>query len=405
MRKDRLVFATKEAMLTWLATLADKADIYAPRQEGKATLFRPCSKASLQEADAETLLARATVAPKNLVFPQAETLLTYHKGKPEDQNPASLALSTPLETTDKPRILFGARPCDVKGFVVLDRPFLEGPFKDPYYAKLRNSLAIITQTCPSAFSTCFCNWTGGSPTSEEGSDILFTSIENGFVFSPITEKGLSLLENAGFSPATEAQISACDNAQARAAETLPPPSTLTRVPEAIASRFADTTFWEEQTVKCLSCGACTYLCPTCQCFTISDEGSSQDGKRLRSWDTCMSPLFTREASGHNPRPDKAARMRNRISHKFSYYPTNYPSDPSAEEPLFSCVGCGRCIRSCPVSLDIRSVVAQAVNGATLSTAPTTQAAAPSPSSSAAQPTPADDNQNTSSKKSNNKGKK
>lgn len=79
-------------------------------------------------------------------------------------------------------------------------------------------------------------------------------------------------------------------------------------------------FWAEQTAKCLSCGACTYMCPTCQCFNISDEGDPLEGRRLRSWDNCMSPLFTREASGHNPRTAKALRMRNRVSHKYWYAP-------------------------------------------------------------------------------------
>lgn len=113
-------------------------------------------------------------------------------------------------------------------------------------------------------------------------------------------------------------------------------------------RFTDTEFWIKQTAKCLSCGACTYLCPTCQCFTITDEGSPLEGRRLRSWDSCMSPQFTLETSGHNPRAEKFKRMRNRISHKFSYYPQSY-------DGAYSCVGCGRCVISCPVSLDIRRV--------------------------------------------------
>ncbi len=416
MSKNGLVFATKEALIAWLATLAEKADIFAPKREGKATLFRPYTKAALQEAQAENLLDRATVAPKALVLPQAETLLTYHKGKPEGENPASLTLATPLENAKpaKPCILFGARPCDVKGFVVLDRPYMQGPYKDPYYCKHRQNLACITQACPEAFSTCFCNWTYGSPSSEEGSDILFTAIntgaDNGFVLTAITEKGLELLSQGAFPQATEAQIEACTQAHTKAAESLPSPSTLARVPEAVASRFADTAFWEAQTVKCLSCGACTYLCPTCQCFSITDEGTSQDGKRLRSWDSCMSSLFTREASGHNPRPDKAARMRNRISHKFSYYPDTYPQ----AEPAYSCVGCGRCVRSCPVNLDIREVVAQAVLGAALQATPSIPSAQPgqpaqppqSGQSTQAPPSPSSaDHASASKKHANTKGKK
>ena len=121
----------------------------------------------------------------------------------------------------------------------------------------------------------------------------------------------------------------------------------------LEARFNDMDFWTAQTDKCLSCGACTYMCPTCQCFTITDEGDSLGGRRLRSWDNCMSPLFTREASGHNPRAAKAARMRNRVSHKYWYA-------PGYSEGRVACTGCGRCVRQCPASLDIREIVLKAI---------------------------------------------
>ena len=157
-------------------------------------------------------------------------------------------------------------------------------------------------------------------------------------------------------PLAEESISeAVEAAHAAAAEALPADSTLDHVQEKVAARFTDTAFWDKETVKCLSCGCCTYICPTCQCFTITDEGSQLDGRRIRSWDSCMTPLFTMETSGHNPRPTKANRMRNRVSHKFSFYPERYNG-------YFSCVGCGRCVVSCPVSLDIRHMVCAAVEG-------------------------------------------
>jgi ferredoxin len=87
---------------------------------------------------------------------------------------------------------------------------------------------------------------------------------------------------------------------------------------------------------------------------MTDEQSGLQGKRLRTWDTCMSFEFTLEGSGHNPRPTKAHRLRNRMGHKFAYY-------PELHEGLIACCGCGRCIKSCPVSLDIRAVVQAAQN--------------------------------------------
>ena len=197
---------------------------------------------------------------------------------------------------------------------------------------------------------------GSHPSDKEGSDILFTAVEGGFVLEVVTEKGQALVEGAGFVDAADKAAEA-EAAHAAAAASLNPAPELTHVMEKVASRFTDKAFWDKETVKCLSCGACTYLCPTCQCFTITDEGSQLDGRRLRSWDSCMTPLFTLETSGHNPRPSKADRMRNRVSHKFSFYPERY-------DGFFSCVGCGRCVVSCPVSLDIRHMVQAAVEGAT-----------------------------------------
>jgi len=100
--------------------------------------------------------------------------------------------------------------------------------------------------------------------------------------------------------------------------------------------------------KCLACGTCTWMCPTCHCFDISDEVKGNDGVRIRSWDSCMFPLFTKETSGHNPRTSQKERWRQRVMHKFKYYVDNFNA--------IACVGCGRCVMSCPVNLDIRKVV-------------------------------------------------
>lgn len=176
-------------------------------------------------------------------------------------------------------------------------------------------------------------------------------MDGGFVLESVTEKGASLLAGSGFASGEDRKEEA-EAAHKKAEASLGAPSNLKNIPARVAARFRDDAFWIKETEKCLSCGACTYLCPTCQCFTITDEGSQLDGRRIRSWDSCMSPLFTLETSGHNPRAEKFKRMRNRISHKFSYYPQSYDGE-------YSCVGCGRCVVSCPISLDIRQVVKHA----------------------------------------------
>jgi sulfhydrogenase subunit beta (sulfur reductase) len=99
---------------------------------------------------------------------------------------------------------------------------------------------------------------------------------------------------------------------------------------------------------CINCGTCTFLCPTCWCFDIQDEVHRSDGDRIRNWDSCMFPLFTLHASGHNPRSEKVQRVRQRFMHKLKYYVDKYDNG-------VACVGCGRCVKHCPVNIDIREV--------------------------------------------------
>jgi len=109
-------------------------------------------------------------------------------------------------------------------------------------------------------------------------------------------------------------------------------------------------FWDKVSRKCITCGACTYLCPTCYCFDIQDTGKEGKYTRLRVWDSCMYTVYTLEASGHNPRKEKEKRMRQRVMHKFNYYPFLYQE--------YGCVGCGRCIKYCPVNVDIREIISK-----------------------------------------------
>ena len=116
--------------------------------------------------------------------------------------------------------------------------------------------------------------------------------------------------------------------------------------------FDNVDFWTKMSSACLSCGVCTFVCPTCYCFDICDETTFGQGTRRRLWDACMFTDFTLEASGHNPRPQVYQRLRQKICHKYSYSIRKYG--------VISCVGCGRCTRSCPVNIDIFTFVDEAM---------------------------------------------
>ncbi len=347
------LFATPSALLAWLKDLTSEFRVLAPRQQGTVSLFKAVSGEELGNVqDVNSLLMRTSMSAKEAVIPKCETLF-YIKG---EKDPADLSkINQEVVAADEsvPTIVFGGRPCDAQGFLWLDEPYLNGPFVDPYYKAHREKLIIITQACSNALSTCFCNWVGSNPADDKGSDILFTPIDGGFVVVGVSEKGKAMLEKSNFSIAADDQNNAVAKVHEQAKSELPEDSTIEDIPQKVYARFNDVAFWESEIEKCLSCGACTFLCPTCQCFTITDEGNQLNGKRMRSWDGCMANHFTLEASGHNPRSTRGLRYRNRLGHKFSY---------ARKQKSYSCVGCGRCVRSCPAHLDIRTVLRNACQG-------------------------------------------
>ena len=334
----------------WLDRLAKEQQIFTPRREGGAVVYRQYE----QGGDVELGL-RPTESAKHIVFPRSEELFTFER-QPVADTGSGLVLK---EAADPgPTVIFGALPCDARGFLAFDPVYngsgTGGQAKDTYYLKRRSQTTIIAKACKDALSTCFCNWVNGSTHSTDAADVLITPINDGYFVEAITEKGQAIVTGLA---AASAENEEAARAVHKTADAMLPsvPDGLNKVRPALRARFDDAAFWLQQSARCLSCGACSYLCPTCYCFNITDQSNGISGVRLRSWDNCMSALFTLEASGHNPRNGKATRLKNRMGHKFSYY-------PGLHEENFSCVGCGRCIKSCPSGVDIRAIVLASVDG-------------------------------------------
>ena len=296
------------------------------------------------EAGSIRLDAAGPAGPvKSLFLPQREVLLSY-------QGDRLRAVHEPRERL----VLFGVRPCDARALADLDRVFgdPEGRFQDPYYLRRREASLIVSLACSAPDPACFCTAVGGHPAGREGSDVLAFRLEDRLLLEAVTAKGEAFLaaHAALLGPAAAADGAAAD-ARVREAEA--------RLPAALAAgpqelrekleRSLEHPLWEEAARTCLGCGACAYLCPTCHCFDLTDETDGRGcGIRLRTWDCCQYPLFTLHASGHNPRDSRRQRMRQRIMHKFSYTLTNQGAQ--------FCVGCGRCVRACPVNLDLRGLL-------------------------------------------------
>ena len=267
---------------------------------------------------------------KEFVFPRSEAICSYrHEGK-------NLIVMDAEEVTQE-QIIFGARPCDSASLPILDKVFA-WDFQDRFYQKHRERTTIVTLACTEADKHCFCTSVGLAPDTQAGSDAMLLQIEpDSFEVRIFTEKGAAV-----FRGHTEESD--------KTGKTAVPPEVRfdAKQVENYLRKHFDHPHFDHTSLRCVGCGSCTYVCPTCHCFDIVDEGGANKGKRVKNWDTCQFGMFTHHASGHNPRSDQSARQRNRVQHKFSIYPEKFG--------MVLCTGCGNCTRACPASLGICPVL-------------------------------------------------
>lgn len=332
---------SKSSISDWLDDLIGQCEVWAPVDDDGVILFeqiRAAREASLDYANSK-------MSPKGLLFPQSETMFLF-EGTEFTEPP-------PIEE----RVLFGLRPCDGHSLAILDKVFYSPQYPSVYYGRRREQTHLVGLGCNRPSSTCFCTALGGDPFGEQELDILLTDLGDRYLAEAFSDWGREALKTSPrFEEAAALDWAAKEQAAQEAREMLALGPNVEGLSEKLADMFDDPV-WDEVSQECLGCGACSYVCPTCHCFDIVDEldepGGSQ-GRRVRVWDSCQYPLFTHHSSGHNPRPSGMARTRQRVMHKFHYYVENFGAT--------ACVGCGRCIRACPVNLDIRRTLARLAQG-------------------------------------------
>jgi sulfhydrogenase subunit beta (sulfur reductase) len=268
------------------------------------------------------------LSPKESFLPLSEALFSVDK---ENGN-----IKLRPTTVDEETVFFGIRPCDARGMALIDAPLLAAP-ADALYQQHRARTTLIGLACSQAGPECFCTSMGTAPDDPSNVDIMLTKVDDSYIFQAVTEKGKALLPSDLL---TESEV------------TPPPAPSPQAVPtegivEAMPGVF-EAPYWSRLSDRCLHCNICAYVCPTCYCFDIRDYIDEGSVERVRSWESCQSPGFTRLAGGYDPRSTKGARMRQRFYHKLSYFPEHFG--------LIGCVGCGRCVRYCPVNIDIREVI-------------------------------------------------
>ncbi len=301
--------------------------------------FAPYSESAAVALDAP-LTARSA---KDVFFPQVERLLTFtSEGK---------RLAIEQQPPDGERvILLGVRPCDARSFELLDMVFLREPV-DTYYKARRENTLVIGMGCSEPEETCFCH-AFGIDAAKPRADVQTWLTADALYWQPATERGEALTQKLRGLLTADADNSEVKEQQELTRKILNAlPLHDFRVNDKLPRRELKvfrSRVWERLSPSCLSCCTCTYICPTCHCYDIRDyRATDSKTQRFRCWDSCMASDFTKMAHG-NPRKTRLERFRQRYMHKLVYFPENNAG-------VYACVGCGRCLQKCPVSLNIVKV--------------------------------------------------
>ncbi len=257
------------------------------------------------------------------------------------------------EEEEAPRFAFiGVRACDLHALEILDRVFLEGEYTDPWYESCRKNAFIVAVNCEQGGGTCFCASMGTGPCVESGYDLLLTEVrEPGghyFVAQSGNGEGTALLDSMSLKRATDHEIRAAENITSAAAAQMGRAMETTDI-KALLYRNCESRTWNEVARRCLMCGNCTMVCPTCFCSTVEDITSiaGNSAERWRRWDSCFTKDFTYIHGGHI-RSTPMSRYRQWLTHKMAAWIDQFGTS--------GCVGCGRCITWCPVGIDITEEV-------------------------------------------------
>lgn len=258
----------------------------------------------------------------------------------------------PHAAAEKPYAIIGARACDIAAMRIQDQVFLAKAHPDTHYQNRRETLLIIAVQCTYASNNCFCVSAGTGPQVSHPFDILMTEIIDGFVINSGSPRGAEILSALTIQVASTGQSQAAIHAVKQAADMQTKRIPLNNQPalQQILFDQLEHERWQAVATRCLSCGNCTSVCPTCFCHSESDKPTLQGdcSEHVREWDSCFTAGHS-ELGGKPIRADTQSRYKQWLTHKVGSWFEQFGTS--------GCVGCGRCVTWCPVGIDITEELA------------------------------------------------
>lgn len=332
----KILKMAKENLDFFVSVLPAFGEVYAPLKRGKGYAFERPSRWS----DIQLKYTRTLLPPKKFILPPRETTFIFD---PEKGFEARLAEAS------KPVVLFGVHSYDIYGLNILDRVFAESKYPDPYYIARRKSTAVIgidfepdEWHLASSLNTDFV---------DSGFDLFLSDIGDDYLVLVGTSRGddMVVMSHSLMQQPTEADFAEYKRRSMKRRASYKAHLVMEDLPEILEMEY-HSKVWDEMGERCLSCGSCSMVCPTCYCFDINDEVQlgSRKGERIRTWDSCLLKTHALVAGGENFRHARSSRVKFRYYHKQRGFVAEYGRP--------SCVGCGRCVDVCPAQINIITVI-------------------------------------------------
>lgn len=329
------VFLSK--LKPFLDAVAKETELYVPKRSGEHFTFAKYNPAAADEVEFNSI--RTCVPVKEFLFPIRELAATY---------PDTLVIKD-----IKPFAVFGLKDCDLRSIAILDKVFQEEDFTDPFYAKRRESMFIISADCSEAGESCFCNLFEGKGFCEKGFDLNLSQIRDGFIVESGSQKGHEFIEKHSeiFADVPKTLTDQREKNREKVQQQLEENNSQLKFDKSlkqIVETGQDSEIFHIESKNCIECQACTRVCPTCHCFYLYDTQKKDYFAKMKMWDSCMRFTYAMVAGGENPNKILGDRIKHRFMHKFVHFFDRYG--------INMCVGCGRCVDADAGGMDLREVL-------------------------------------------------